>query len=246
MGPAPSPHAAPAPLPAPTIPPQRRERDLSAAARLAGVAGAEAPPHARRAAQRTERNAPAEPPRREPSASAPATSASPAPGAEPTAAPAPAASAAPRPSAVPADWTPAGPASTGVAHVRVATDTLGDVALHLRIRDGAATVRLEADATAPLEGRSPELARALAAEGITLARLDVDRRDVATAAAPREPTGSGQAGSQGQPGAHLSGGSGGGAGTRGDETPPPAAPNAAPPPARPPRRARPGAHDVTA
>jgi hypothetical protein len=121
------------------------------------------------------------------------------------------------------------------AHVRFTSGALGDIALHLRLRDGRATVRLEADNPGDLRGRAPELARALAAEGLSLARLDVERREALPAALPHDPAGDPAA-------RHSGGGRGGGAeeGAPGDPHAPPPRP---PTPAPRPRRT---GHDVTA
>lgn len=59
-----------------------------------------------------------------------------------------------------------------VAHLHLSSETLGEVALHLRILDGAAHVRVEGGPRGAVEPRAPELARALAAEGLHLARLE--------------------------------------------------------------------------
>ncbi len=65
---------------------------------------------------------------------------------------------------------------TAAAHLRISSDTLGDVALHLRIQDGAAHIRMEGPSRSAIEARAPELARALAAEGIGLARIEIQPR----------------------------------------------------------------------
>jgi len=62
----------------------------------------------------------------------------------------------------------------GAAHLRLSGDGMGEVSLHLRLRDGIAHVRVEADSAGLLRDRAPELSRALAAEGLTLGRLEVD------------------------------------------------------------------------
>jgi hypothetical protein len=61
------------------------------------------------------------------------------------------------------------------AHLRLESETLGDLALHLRVRDGVAHVRVEGDQAAQLAGRGHELQRALAAEGLKLGHLEIDR-----------------------------------------------------------------------
>jgi hypothetical protein len=72
------------------------------------------------------------------------------------------------------------------AHLRLESSTLGDLALHLRVRDGVAHVRLEGEQAPQLAQRAPELQRALAAEGLQLGRLEVERPAVhAPADAPR-------------------------------------------------------------
>jgi len=89
------------------------------------------------------------------------------------------------------------------AHLHLTTDTLGDVSLHLRLKDGAAHVRVEADARAAVEARAPELARALAAEGIGLARLEVEpRTHPGATASGGDGGGRTSTGSGGQPGQH--------------------------------------------
>jgi flagellar hook-length control protein FliK len=102
--------------------------------------------------------------------------------AAPAAAPAPALAADPR-----GDVT--GAILPAAAHLRVSSDVLGEVTLHLRVRDGAAHVRVEASPAfaSPVQARAPELARALAAEGIALAKLEVEPRAPAPVpAAPQE------------------------------------------------------------
>ncbi|ABC81163.1 flagellar hook-length control protein FliK [Anaeromyxobacter dehalogenans] len=156
--------------------------------------------------------------------------------------PGPAAGAeAPRAPLPPLPPEPAEPAVTGAllpaaAHLRVRSDALGDLALHLRIADGAAHVRVETAAAAALEARAPELARALAAEGLGLARLEVEPRGAVPAAPPAGP---------GDPRSATAGGGGDRPGGRDRE--PPAAPfpphSSAPARAAPARRS---AHDVTA
>ncbi|MFO0580801.1 MAG: flagellar hook-length control protein FliK [Anaeromyxobacter sp.] len=255
---------APAPAPVPSaaaVPPSpfnarlagfadhRAQRDLAAAARLAS-------PHAEGpAAQRRDRARAPAPAADEPAAAprapaaqhdgaatqAAAAQASAQPAATsapaaPTREPAPAAP--PRPPE-PAHEPHAGPGllGNGAAHVRLESETLGDVALHLRLRDGAATVRVEADDPSALERRAPELARALAAEGLTLTRVDFDRRD-----APVQPSAPDQGGRDA--GADAGGRQRGQDATARDDAPPPAPRQAPrPTPSRPARR--PG-HDVTA
>lgn len=58
------------------------------------------------------------------------------------------------------------------AHLRVESPGLGDVALHLRVRDGVAHVRFDGENAAGLREHAPELARALAREGLSLGRID--------------------------------------------------------------------------
>jgi hypothetical protein len=123
---------------------------------------------------------------------------------------------------------------TSGAHLRFTTDALGEVALHLRIQDGAAHVRVESNAHAAVEARAPELARALAAEGIGLAHLEVDPRPQPSAPVPGSDGGDRTAsGDGGQPRGH---------GTPEDTGPGQPAPRA------PPRRTSThrGTHDVTA
>jgi hypothetical protein len=118
------------------------------------------------------------------------------------------------------------------AHLRVSSDTFGELTLHLRVRDGAAHVRLEASAAAAAEARAPDLARALAAEGLALARLDVEPRPPAPVAAPPEAAG-------------LRADADGG-GRRQERPPRDDAPEPSPSPAQRPRRPRRGGHHVTA
>jgi flagellar hook-length control protein FliK len=134
---------------------------------------------------------------------------------------------------LPPDAAPSGAVLAAAAHLRLSTDTLGDIALHLRLRDGAAHVRLEADAHGALQARAPELSRALAAEGIAVGRLDVEPR-----AAPAAPA------AQAQDAFTQSGGGEGRQHPRDDRAPEdPAPPQATQPRARRVRRA---GHDVTA
>jgi hypothetical protein len=64
------------------------------------------------------------------------------------------------------------------AHLRLESETLGDLALHLRVRDGVAHVRVEGEQAAQLAGRGHELKQALAAEGLKLGHLEVERPQV--------------------------------------------------------------------
>jgi hypothetical protein len=65
------------------------------------------------------------------------------------------------------------------AHLQISSETLGDVSLHLRIQDGAAHIRVEGASRSSVEARAPELARALAAEGIGVTRIEVAPRSTA-------------------------------------------------------------------
>ncbi|MBK9518755.1 MAG: hypothetical protein IPO09_15685 [Anaeromyxobacter sp.] len=89
------------------------------------------------------------------------------------------AAAAPRPAPfLPQDPLPCdvgGAILPGGAHLRLASDTLGDLSLHLRVRDGVAHVRVEGEQAATVVGRGQELQRALAAEGLRLGQLEVER-----------------------------------------------------------------------
>jgi hypothetical protein len=118
------------------------------------------------------------------------------------------------------------------AHLRLSSDALGDVTLHLRMRDGAAHVRVEASATAAVDARAPELARALAAEGIALAKLEVEPRPPAAAPQP-----------DGGPRADAD--RGGGHGRR-ERNPDDGTPVPTPTPPRRAQRPRRAGHDVTA
>jgi hypothetical protein len=64
--------------------------------------------------------------------------------------------------------------TAGGAHLRLESETLGDLALHLRVRDGVAHVRVEGEQASQLAGRGQELQRALAAEGLKLGRLELE------------------------------------------------------------------------
>ena len=74
--------------------------------------------------------------------------------------------------AEPGETVVSGAVLPAVAHLRVSSQTLGDLAVHLRMQEGAAHVRVEGAAKSEVESRAPELARALAAEGIGLARIE--------------------------------------------------------------------------
>ncbi|HET6412250.1 MAG TPA: hypothetical protein VFG53_09335 [Anaeromyxobacter sp.] len=74
--------------------------------------------------------------------------------------------------AEPGETLVSGSVLPAVAHLRVSSQTLGDLAVHLRMQEGAAHVRVEGAAKSEVESRAPELARALAAEGIGLARIE--------------------------------------------------------------------------
>ncbi len=67
------------------------------------------------------------------------------------------------------------------AHLRLESETLGDLALHLRVRDGVAHVRMEGEQAAQLAGRGQELQRALAAEGLKLGQLEIEKPAVPAA-----------------------------------------------------------------
>jgi flagellar hook-length control protein FliK len=142
----------------------------------------------------------------------------------------------------PGEAVVSGAVMPSVAHLHVSSDTLGDVALHLRIQDGAAHVRVEGGSRAALEARAPELARALAAEGLGLARLEHEPRG------SNHPQQGGQGAAQGDPGGDRRGSAEGHSSSdgreRGEPPPPPRAP-ARPTTTRTPR-AHGGAHDVTA
>ncbi|HET7754653.1 MAG TPA: hypothetical protein VFK85_12155 [Anaeromyxobacteraceae bacterium] len=58
------------------------------------------------------------------------------------------------------------------AHLRVAAPGVGELELHLRIRDGVAHVRVDGDAARVVESHAAELSRALAGEGLRLGQLD--------------------------------------------------------------------------
>ncbi|MFT3915796.1 MAG: flagellar hook-length control protein FliK [Anaeromyxobacteraceae bacterium] len=226
----------------------RAQRDLAAAARLASPHAAE--PTAQRR-DRARPPAPADEPTAAPRAPAAAqhdpaaAQAAAAQATQPATATAPAApardltpAAPPRPpEPAPEAHAGAGLLGHGAAHVRLESETLGDVALHLRLRDGNATVRIEADDPSALEQRAPELARALAAEGLSLTRVDFERRD-APVQPPAPDQGGRDAGSE--PGGRQRGQD---ATARDDAPPPPPRPAPRPTPSRTARRS---GHDVTA
>lgn len=85
------------------------------------------------------------------------------------------------------DWAPSGTLTSGDANLRLSSAVLGEVSLHVRVKDSAATIRLEADSTASLEGRTHELARDLASQGLSLAHLELTQREAPPTEAPREP-----------------------------------------------------------
>jgi hypothetical protein len=58
------------------------------------------------------------------------------------------------------------------AHLRVEAPGLGELELHLRVRDGVAHVRIDGEAAHAVEARAAELSRALASEGLKLGQLD--------------------------------------------------------------------------
>jgi flagellar hook-length control protein FliK len=90
-----------------------------------------------------------------------------------------AAALAPRPGPVlppePPQTSLAGAILPGGAHLRLESSTLGDLALHLRIRDGVAHLRLEGEQAPALVQHGHELQRALAAEGLKLGQLEAER-----------------------------------------------------------------------
>jgi hypothetical protein len=73
----------------------------------------------------------------------------------------------------------------GAAHLRLQSDTLGELALHLRVRDGVAHLRVEGEQAPQLLQHGQELQRALAAEGLKLGQLEAERPQ-AQAAAPAD------------------------------------------------------------
>jgi hypothetical protein len=103
------------------------------------------------------------------------------------------------------------------AHLRVDAPGLGELELHLRVRDGVAHVRVDGEAARLVESRAAELSRALAGEGLKLGHVDVK---------PLPSPAGGGAGDATSRQHH-------GSGRHRDEPPPP--PSGAPP--APPRRA---------
>jgi hypothetical protein len=165
--------SAPRPIP-PIHPGPAHARDLGFAARLADPHAARAAGEPRvREAERGERAAPAV----APSGAAPAVLLAPVVGPPSPSGPAPAEVArtdGPRePRATSAELS--GALLPHAAHLKVTSDTLGEVALHLRVRDGVAHVRVEAETAQALDARAPELARALAAEGLKLGSFEAER-----------------------------------------------------------------------
>ena len=75
------------------------------------------------------------------------------------------------------------------AHLRVEAPGLGELELHLRVRDGVAHVRIDGEAAHAVEARAAELSRALASEGLKLGQLDAKPAPAASSSAD---AGSGQ------------------------------------------------------
>ncbi|HYD40119.1 MAG TPA: flagellar hook-length control protein FliK [Anaeromyxobacter sp.] len=129
------------------------------------------------------------------------------------------------------------------AHLHLSSETLGELALHLRIQDGAAHVRVEGGSRAAVEARTPELVRALAAEGLGLARLEHEPRNA------QPPGGAGTSGDlsrDGNGGSRDASERHGGA-HAGDEPPPRSSSSRTEPrAARGASRTHGGSHDVTA
>jgi len=90
----------------------------------------------------------------------------------------------------------------GAAHLRLESSSLGDLALHLRIREGVAHLRVEGEQGPQLAQRSQELQRALAADGLKLGQLEVERpqsQSQVPAPADQAPSTADQGWSGGQP-----------------------------------------------
>ena len=100
----------------------------------------------------------------------------------------------------------------GSAHLRLESSTLGDLALHVRVRGGVAHVRVEGEQATQVAARGLELERALASQGLTLGRLEAEPAQPAPAPA----TSSGQARADTQGGAGQ-----GGSTAQQDDRPPP-------------------------
>lgn len=66
-----------------------------------------------------------------------------------------------------------GAVMTNAAHLHLETGSMGELGLHVRIREGVAEVRLDGAAAPVLKAREPELREALAAEGVRLGQLAV-------------------------------------------------------------------------
>jgi hypothetical protein len=170
----PAEHAAP-PAPArPAASAQLQARDLATSAQLRRAAGG-AEPTRERTEQKSARNShasegtPAAPLPQQPAAL------SSEPSSRPSSLPQPAARAAELPQAVLGAILPNG------ADLKLQSDTLGELSLHLRVRDGVAHLRVEGEQAAQVVGHGQELQRALAAEGLKLGRLEVDRPAVPVA-----------------------------------------------------------------
>lgn len=80
-----------------------------------------------------------------------------------------------RPAAAPRTRGPEvdGAVLRSAAHLRIETPGLGEMELHLRIRDSVAHLRVEGEGAGLLEARAAELSRALAGEGLRLGPIEV-------------------------------------------------------------------------
>jgi hypothetical protein len=131
------------------------------------------------------------------------------------------------PVAAPRDAPVEGALLRSAAHLRLETPTLGELELHLRIRENTAHLRVEGDGAHLVEARAGELQRALAGEGLRLGSLDL----------PGPSTGSEPP--SGGPPEHQLAGRGG---ARNGDEPQQPAPAPAPTPRRPAPRTSGGVH----
>jgi hypothetical protein len=77
------------------------------------------------------------------------------------------------------------------AHLRVESDLLGQVELHVRIREGVAHLRLEGPSASAAQSLLPELRSALAREGLALGEVEITPAPAQPAAPAQASTGGG-------------------------------------------------------
>ena len=77
---------------------------------------------------------------------------------------------------------------TRAAHLSLHVDGAGDLALHVRVRDGTAEIRVDGAAAPLLNGHVPELRAALASEGLQLGQFDLPREQQRNGAEAPEPS----------------------------------------------------------